>query len=701
MSPQSNLSLYDDFVLVSEFSELEGPLPLVIISQDDCIDLKQDASKLKTLGLQNFDLNAFALRVVSVDRGPGEEKSETFSIPDDTQVYFTDTEHQYSAFTHHLTLFDIHARGYVHPVALSYITRDSSKMILKFEDLMDRFSRASSHLKRGNYANFMLDLKCRLLDLEYTKLATKHLSKEAIDQAATVIKYIIDTLEGSYNAIEPPDDYKPVCIDTLYPVPNFERKLRSLAQLCRQSNKVISLVYSMMEPSSSSPPQERLTFSRSVMHDMYDEAIRYIQETTRINHWKNVHVESREPTAKGEPKASSSAPSASSDSEIYPILFTASQLWNQTQDDIKLLKTLYRYKPIIVDVIFSLMTGRIVIVQGSLKSKEHVQEVVQALSVFVPGQSRKRHQIIGWLEEEALTHVDSIKLVGMDKYKVSSSMVHIESSSCVFDVDAKNGSLHSSPVYVEGYWIHQFLDRMTLFSTDASYLAYLHTMFMTISLKAFIYHHLYASDEFQLENIKSSHHTQKGYTSDNNSEAGSSTVSSSSTTLSRKWSQRLLGYLKKHEDQEEEEDYSEDNQETVTPHRLMQEQQSTLPLADLFHQRPRRNSVSTIYSMSSCGSDHSGISDRNLLHQELTANDHALFEEDEEEEEEEDGIEEYSHRRKQEQVGPDGVSLIERRGRRFLQDKLRVYGDDQTIVVVSDYMALACQISNMLKVFSD
>lgn len=158
--------------------------------------------------------------------------------------------------------------------------------------------------------------------------------------------------------------------------------------------------------------------------------------------------------------------------------------------------------------------------------------------------------------------------------------------------------------------------------------------------------------------------------------------------------------MKKHEDQEEE-DYSEDNQETVTPHRLMQEQQSTLPLADLFHQRPRRNSVSTIYSMSSCGSDHSGVSDRNLLHQELTADDHALFEEDEKEDEEEDGTEEYSHRRKQEQVGPDGVSLIERRGRRFLQEKLRVYGDDQTIVVVSGYMTLACQVSNMLEVFSD
>lgn len=39
--------------------------------------------------------------------------------------------------------------------------------------------------------------------------------------------------------------------------------------------------------------------------------------------------------------------------------------------------------------------------------------------------------------------------------------------------------------------------------------------------------------------------------------------------------------------------------------------------------------------------------------------------------------------RKLSDVGPDGVSFTERRGRRYLQEKLKVYGDDQTIVVVS------------------
>lgn len=69
LSP-TNECFYKDFVLISEFSEIEGPLPLVIISGDEYIDLKQLSSEqeLKRLGLNSFDLNAFVLRVVSVDR---------------------------------------------------------------------------------------------------------------------------------------------------------------------------------------------------------------------------------------------------------------------------------------------------------------------------------------------------------------------------------------------------------------------------------------------------------------------------------------------------------------------------------------------------------------------------------------------------------------------------------------------------------
>lgn len=93
-----------------------------------------------------------------------------------------------------------------------------------------------------------------------------------------------------------------------------------------------------------------------------------------------------------------------------------------------------------------------------------MQKVVRALSVFVPGQDRDKHQIIDWFEESRLTDIKikSIKLVGIDKDNMDPS-IHID-SSCVLDVDVKNGSLNSSPVYVEGQWINQFLDRIMLFS---------------------------------------------------------------------------------------------------------------------------------------------------------------------------------------------------------------------------------------------
>jgi hypothetical protein len=283
-------------------------------------------------------------------------------------------------------LFDINARGYVHPVALSYITRDPDKIIIRFEELMERFNEVSIRMKKGNYSNFTLDLKCRLLDLEYTQSNTNlqqqkpALSIQAIQQAITATKLMIDTLESSTSqinvmttttaatttttattstapppeeeskpiplrkslskkllnmkktstedqqnapsvrnqfSIDPPKDYKPKCIDTLYPVPHFERKLRSLAQLCQEPEEesdqsdhhhrpslthktaaMIPLVFSMIEPSttpvmstsSSAATTDTITpatvsngrpsFAAAITHDMYAEAIKAIQDMT-------------------------------------------------------------------------------------------------------------------------------------------------------------------------------------------------------------------------------------------------------------------------------------------------------------------------------------------------------------------------------------------------------------------------------------
>lgn len=57
-----------DFVLISEFSELEGPLPLAVVADDIYVDFKEKSEALKELGLDEFDFNTLVLRIVSVDQ---------------------------------------------------------------------------------------------------------------------------------------------------------------------------------------------------------------------------------------------------------------------------------------------------------------------------------------------------------------------------------------------------------------------------------------------------------------------------------------------------------------------------------------------------------------------------------------------------------------------------------------------------------
>lgn len=261
-----------------------------------------------------------------------------------------------------------------------------------------------------------------------------------------------------------------------------------------------------------------------------------------------------------------------------------------------------------------------------------------------------------------------------------------------------------------------------------------------MSLKAFIYHHLYVCDEFKLDGeTPPSVTSNKGYVSESNSE--------NSSMLSGKWSQRLMSYLKKHEDDndvpippsapdpapvlatavssqassvvtvEEEEDYSEENQATVTLQNLLLHQQqqhqtfieSSKPrtVVGMFDQPTRRASISTTYSRESFSSSNSdgseeesgleatvylnNVKDVDELIMNYNDDEESSSGESEQEEKRKMRARKGKHRyarRKSSNVGEDGVSLSERRGRRYLQDKLKVYGDDQTIVVVS--LALVC-----------
>ncbi|KAM9346199.1 guanine nucleotide exchange protein smcr8a [Symphorus nematophorus] len=150
-----------DFILISEFSEQVGPQPLLTIPDDP-----------KVCG--TFDLNYFSLRIMSVDyqasfvgHPPGTGYPR-LSFVEDSRVVLGDSKEGAFAYVHHLTLYDLEARGFVRPFCMAYVSADERKIMLQFQELSLRFSQASECLKAGNRRAFAKELQRKLQDLEYT-----------------------------------------------------------------------------------------------------------------------------------------------------------------------------------------------------------------------------------------------------------------------------------------------------------------------------------------------------------------------------------------------------------------------------------------------------------------------------------------------------------------------------------------------------
>ncbi|XP_054615381.1 guanine nucleotide exchange protein smcr8a [Dunckerocampus dactyliophorus] len=151
-----------DFILISEFSEQVGPQPLLTIPDDP-----------KVCGA--FDLNYFSLRIMSVDyqasfvgHPPGSGYPR-LSFVEDSRVVLGDSKEGAFAYVHHLTLYDLEARGFVRPFCMAYVSADERKIMLQFQELSARFSKASECLKAGNRRAFAKELQRKLRDLEYTR----------------------------------------------------------------------------------------------------------------------------------------------------------------------------------------------------------------------------------------------------------------------------------------------------------------------------------------------------------------------------------------------------------------------------------------------------------------------------------------------------------------------------------------------------
>ncbi|OCT61763.1 guanine nucleotide exchange protein SMCR8 [Xenopus laevis] len=164
-SPWSRLSAAKfsrDFILISEFSEQVGPQPLLTIPDDQRI-------------CGDFDLNYFSLRIMSVDyqasfvgHPPGSSYPK-LNFVEDSKVVLGDSKEGAFAYVHHLTLYDLEARGFVRPFCMAYISMDEEKIMRQFMELSSDFSKASECLKTGNRKAFANELEKKLRDLDYTR----------------------------------------------------------------------------------------------------------------------------------------------------------------------------------------------------------------------------------------------------------------------------------------------------------------------------------------------------------------------------------------------------------------------------------------------------------------------------------------------------------------------------------------------------
>lgn len=186
LSSNQDLKNYytDDFILLSEFSEIEGPKPLLTIPTDGgtgfnkneyslhlmCVDFHSHLQTSK----QQFDNHADTTTIPS-NNNNNEETCSTkslnkFSLTKDTSIInYWDVNSTVAGVVHHFTLYDLDARGFVRPFCLAYISFDKTKPIHFFESIKEKFTEITDLFKRSNFNLFRHELEQRCLDLKYTR----------------------------------------------------------------------------------------------------------------------------------------------------------------------------------------------------------------------------------------------------------------------------------------------------------------------------------------------------------------------------------------------------------------------------------------------------------------------------------------------------------------------------------------------------
>lgn len=207
-------------------------------------------------------------------------------------------------------------------------------------------------------------------------------------------------------------------------------------------------------------------------HRIRGERLYTVENQSTQPHKPPLFEESEEKTSATIPSSEDVQVTDKAPDENYILSLIGGQIWDRNDGDpgTGLKSVLQKHARYIKHVIFALMSGRKTLVVGGVSSEDSVKAVVLALSLFVPGHSRRKHRVIKWyaddLTEDKLT---GVKLIGVQKDKVNATIYASDVS--VFDVDnvetdGLGGSLVCGPLYVDGHWIEDMISHAYVFSVS-------------------------------------------------------------------------------------------------------------------------------------------------------------------------------------------------------------------------------------------
>ena len=176
----------EDFIVFAEFSEVKGPVALFTVPS-----YVQHNDKI--------DVNSFIMRIMSVDYQAN--LGGRFSIAQDTQTLQTYVSHGRHAYVHYFTLNDLHARGFVRPLCVAYVSSNQNKLHRIFPELRERFLKVTEFIKVNNRQHFKNEISSVLLSMKGTLSTSQVLHEEPLHQKDHSTQQYED-FSYMYNAVE-------------------------------------------------------------------------------------------------------------------------------------------------------------------------------------------------------------------------------------------------------------------------------------------------------------------------------------------------------------------------------------------------------------------------------------------------------------------------------------------------------------------